>query len=218
MHHALSRAERSVAIRLRSFATLIQLTLVASVVLAQEVEPTTPTVGDAPQSELATDTSAQGPALATSLSSVPAAVLPTAPPSPPTPKKSDESPWKFAYHGYLRAPLRFGIGTRRDSDLPAGYDVSDTRTTIHEATVPDDQYLSFQSTGHNPRSWAEGFFSFGNSFATGTLGIGSYNLTEAGFNDYEANWGVSQAYVTLTPDLPWENVRLWGKAGAIVDR
>src|SRR5678815_147362 len=27
-----------------------------------------------------------------------------------------------------------------------------------------------------------------------------------------------QAYVTLTPDLPWENVRFWAKAGAIVDK
>ena len=50
------------------------------------------------------------------------------------------------------------------------------------------------------------------------LGIGSYNLTEGGFNDFRANWGISQAYVLLTPDLGFENVRIWAKAGAIVDR
>jgi hypothetical protein len=140
------------------------------------------------------------------------------PSAPPPPAKHDESSWKFAYHGYLRAPLRLGVGKRLDSDLPPGYDVSGSRTTLHEATVPDDQALSFSSTQHNPRSWAEGFFSFGNELATGTLGIGSYNLTEGGFNDVNANWGIMQAYVTLTPDLPWENVRLWAKAGAIVDK
>jgi hypothetical protein len=68
------------------------------------------------------------------------------------------------------------------------------------------------------RSWGEAFFGFGNGMATGVIGIGSYNLTEAGFNDYEANWGISQAYVLLTPDLGYDNVRIWAKAGAIVDR
>jgi hypothetical protein len=131
---------------------------------------------------------------------------------------SDESSWKFDYHGYLRAPLRFGIGKRLPEDTP-GYDPSlQGETTWHEATVPDDQYLSFQSTGHNMRSWGEGFFSFGNQLASGTLGIGSYNFTEAGFNDVDAQWGITQGYVTLTPDLGYENVRLWAKAGAIVDK
>jgi hypothetical protein len=68
------------------------------------------------------------------------------------------------------------------------------------------------------RSWAEGFFGFGNGVAQGVIGFGSYNLTEGGFNDYQANWGISQAYVMLTPDLGYENVRIWAKAGAIVDR
>jgi hypothetical protein len=131
---------------------------------------------------------------------------------------SEESSWKFDYHGYLRAPLRFGIGKRLPEDTP-GYDPSlQGETTWHEATVPDDQYLSFQSTGHNMRSWGEGFFTFGNQLASGTLGIGSYNFTETGFNDVDAQWGITQGYVTLTPDLGYENVRLWAKVGAIVDK
>jgi len=130
----------------------------------------------------------------------------------------DEQAFKFDYHGYLRAPMRLGIGKRLPEDTP-GYPVSlQGETTLHEATVPDDQYLSFQSTAHNMRSWAEGFFSFGNALVTGVLGIGSYNLTEAGFNDTDANWGITQAYVHLTPDLGYDNFRLWAKAGAIVDR
>jgi hypothetical protein len=132
-------------------------------------------------------------------------------------KAADESSWKFDYHGYLRAPARFGIGKSLPEDTN-GYTVSGTKTTIHEAAVPDDQYLSFQSTGHNMRSWAEGFFSYGNQLAKGVIGIGSYNLTEGGFNDVDANWGISQAYILLTPDLGYENVRIWAKAGAIVDR
>ena len=129
-----------------------------------------------------------------------------------------EAQWKFSYHGYLRAPMRVGLGKRLPEDTN-GYTIANqTDMTIHEATIPDDQYLSFQSTAHNMRSWAEGFFSFGNGIAAGVLGIGSYNLTEGGFNDFRANWGITQAYVLLTPDLGYENVRIWAKAGAIVDR
>jgi hypothetical protein len=142
---------------------------------------------------------------------------------PPSPtwasgkKPTDESAWKFDYHGYLRAPMRMGINKALPEDTN-GYTVSGSKVRLHEASIPDDQYLSFQSTSHNPRSWAEAFFSYGNQLAKGVVGFGSYNLTEGGFNDVDANWGISQAYVLLTPDLGFENVRLWAKAGAIVDR
>jgi len=134
----------------------------------------------------------------------------------------DAGEWKFDYHGYFRAPMRVGFGKRLAEDTN-GYQVVDgdgdpETLTLHEATVPDDQSLSFQSTSHNLRAWAEAAFSFGNRIATGTLVLGSYNLTEAGFNDVDANWGITQAYALLTPDLGFENVRLWAKAGAIVDR
>jgi hypothetical protein len=132
-------------------------------------------------------------------------------------KANDESAWKFDYHGYLRAPMRMGINKALPEDTN-GFTVSGSQTRLHEATVPDDQYLSFQSTAHNMRSWAEAFFSYGNQLAKGVVGFGSYNLTEGGFNDTNANWGISQAYVLLTPDLGYENVRIWAKAGAIVDR
>jgi len=130
----------------------------------------------------------------------------------------DENAWKFEYRGYLRAPMRIGIGKRLPEDTPGFDPALQGETTIHEATIPDDQYLSFQTTAHNMRSWGEGFFTFGNAIASGTLGIQSYNFTEAGFNDVDAQWGISQGYVTLTPDLGYENFRMWAKAGAMVDK
>jgi hypothetical protein len=179
--------------------------------------------GSASIGATATTPGAESAAAAGAVPEVPKERPPTAPP-PQVARRSQmsyeeaEAQWKFAYHGYLRAPMRVGMGKRLPEDTN-GYTISNqTDLTLHEATIPDDQYLSFHSTAHNMRSWAEGFFSFGNGVASGVIGIASYNLTEGGFNDFEANWGISQAYVMLTPDLGFENARIWAKAGAIVDR
>jgi hypothetical protein len=146
----------------------------------------------------------------------------TAAPSPVSRRGQDvedESAWKFGFSGYLRAPMRLGIGKRLATDPNNSPPVEGaSETTLHEPNLPDDQYLSFQSSPHNKRSWAEMFFSYGNALATGTVGVMAYNLTEASFNDVDAQVGISQAYVTLTPDLGYENMRLWWKAGAIVDK
>jgi hypothetical protein len=164
-----------------------------------------------------------GPAAAAGADTQPGEAAPKAPTPPPLTTRSgqksgDESAWKFDYHGYLRAPMKLGIGKRLPEDTN-GYGIKDQgSTTLHEASVPDNQYLSFQSTSHNANSWGEAFFSFGNSWATGVLGIGAYSFTEAGFSDPDSQWGISQGYVLLTPDLGYENVRLWAKAGAIVDK
>ncbi len=142
----------------------------------------------------------------------------SAAPRIPTEPEDSGGSWHFDYHGYLRAPMRIGIGRRLPEDTN-GFGVSGrSATTLHQPVVPDDQYLSFQSTAHNMRTWAEGFFSYGNDWVKGVIGIGAYNLTEAGFSDPESQWGISQAYVELTPDLGYENVRIRGKAGAIVNR
>jgi hypothetical protein len=132
--------------------------------------------------------------------------------------ENDQRSFEFGYHGYLRAPMRVGIERRLPEDARRLEASGTPRTTLHEATVPDDQYLSFQSTSHNMRSWAETVFEFGNGFAKGVLALGSYNLTESGFSDPDANWGISQGYVLLTPNFPFEDLRAWVKAGAIVDR
>jgi len=218
MHHEHARSRRMLGIRPRGALIAVCFSLFAALAHAEPDSPALPaaTPAEVPPSAPVSETTSE-PATLPPLT--PARPAPAAPPPVPPPSVSHEpSSWKFGYTGYLRAPLRFGIGARRRSDLPPGYDVSGTKTTIHEASVPDDQSLSFQTTQHNPRSWGEAFFSYGNSYVSGTIGFGSYNFTEAGFNDYEANWGITQGYVTLTPHLPWENVRLWAKGGAIVDK
>jgi hypothetical protein len=139
-----------------------------------------------------------------------------APPPPPTAATSlsqrgadsGASDWKFDYHGYLRAPMRVGIGKR---DNPTD---GQSGTTLHYPVIPDDQYLSWQSTSHNKKDWSEMFFSIGNSWAKGTLAVQGFNFTDAGWNDVEAQFGIGQGWVTITPDLGYENFRLELKAGS----
>ncbi len=135
---------------------------------------------------------------------------------------SDE--WKFDYHGYFRAPMRIGIGKR---ELDAGHDGTDnpeldvdgaSSTTLHAPIIPDDQFLSFQSTPHNKKDWAEMFFTIGNSWASGTVSIQGYNFAEAAWNDTNTQFGISQGYVDIHPDLGYENVRLNLRAGAFSDK
>jgi len=119
-----------------------------------------------------------------------------------------DTSWKMEYHGYLRAPMRLGMG-KRDNPLDG-----QSGTTLHYPVIPDDQYLSWQSTAHNKKDWAEMFFTIGNELASGTLALQGFNFTDAAWTDPTSNFGISQGYVTLTPDLGYENVRLSVKAGS----
>ncbi|HEY2407461.1 MAG TPA: hypothetical protein VGI10_15730 [Polyangiaceae bacterium] len=137
--------------------------------------------------------------------------------------------WKFEFHGYVRAPMRVGIGRRAPTNprvsnpgfgcaspvaasCPINADQS--KTTLHAPVLPDDQYLGWQHTNHNPRDWAEMFFSLGNSQARGTVSVQGYNFAESTYNDPTTQFGLGQAYVDLTPDLGYEDIRLSLRAGA----
>jgi hypothetical protein len=145
-------------------------------------------------------------------------------------QESDEasSAWKTDFHGYFRVPFRLGLGSR-----PAPRAVSDANQserdtadkapgqsslTLHAPIIPDGQYLSWQSTSHNRSDWAELFFGIGNSWAKATVGLQGYNYTDASFNDPTMQYGIGQAYVTLAPDLGYENFALSLKVGAYQDR
>ena len=144
--------------------------------------------------------------------------------------------WKTDFHGYFRVPFRVGIGSRPSPalPLPVGANQSEktetgtgdfddlapgqSKTTLHAPLIPDGQYLSWQSTSHNRSDWAELFFGIGNSWAKATVGIQGYNFTDASFNDPNTQYGIGQAFVTLAPDLGYENMRLSLKVGAYQDK
>jgi len=120
--------------------------------------------------------------------------------------------WKLDFHGFIRAPMRVGM-SKRDEPTP-----EQSKTTFHSPVVPDDQHLSWQHTNHNPRDWAEIYFSYGNSIAKGTVSIQGFNFTDAAWNEEAAQFGIAQGYVTLTPPLPVDQLKFEWKVGAFANR
>jgi len=147
--------------------------------VAQEAEPSA--VPGNEQPEVKTEAPAAKPAEAKPATTAEATVKTSvaAEPAAPTVKAASsqattvsgpavvaaDNSWKFEYHGYIRAPMRVGIGKR---DNPGA---GQSTTTFHSPIIPDDQYLSWQSSPHNKTDWAELFLSLGNSFAKGTVSI-----------------------------------------------
>lgn len=124
---------------------------------------------------------------------------------------ADDS-WKFEYHGYIRAPMRVGVG-HRDKPGPG-----QSSTTFHAPVIPDDQYLSWQSSPHNKTDWAELYISIGNSLAKGTVSIQGYDFYQGSYQNSASQLGISDGYVDLTPDLGYENVRLNWRVGAFSNK
>jgi hypothetical protein len=123
-----------------------------------------------------------------------------------------DNSWKFEYHGYIRAPMRVGVG-HRDNPGPG-----QSSTTFHSPIIPDDQYLSWQSSPHNKTDWAELFLSYGNAFAKGTVSIQGYNFADAAWSNPTTQLGISDGYVDLTPDMGYENMRLNLRVGAFSNK
>jgi hypothetical protein len=154
---------------------------------------------------------------------------PVTPPAPPTKAAAttaltavsgpavaaNDDSWKFEYHGYIRAPMQVGMGKRAPN---AAEPNAGTGTSLHAPVVPDNQYLSWQSTAHNKTDWAELYFSLGNSWAKGTVSVQGYDFYQGSFGNTASQLGISDGYVDLTPDLGYENVRLSLRAGAFSNK
>jgi hypothetical protein len=119
---------------------------------------------------------------------------------------------KFDFHGFFRAPLRIGKNDRQGPVL-----ATQSSTSFHEPLLLDDQYLNWNYTRAQEKAWAEMFFSYGNAQVTGTLSVTAYN-----FDDWEriadAQFGISQGWLTVNPDPGWDNVRVQWRVGAFTAR
>lgn len=130
----------------------------------------------------------------------------------PVPDSDDE--WKFDYHGYMRAPMRIGIGERANAKT------NQSVTTLSTPMIPTDQYIDWQYTQSAPRSTAEMFFSYGNSIVRGVASIQAFRLSDSTFIDPTLQSGVTLAWVEITPDLSdlVEDLRMNAKVGSFWSR
>src|ERR1019366_4113296 len=149
----------------------------------------------------------------------------------PNPSALGASPgdeFRFSTHGYFRAPLRVGVGQRpacgaaqKPGTAIMGVPCAgpgQSKTNLHSPFLPDDQYLDWRYTRQWEQDWTEVFLNYGNSHVVGTVGFQAYNLTDAGFNDTNAQLGIAQGYVTVTPDLGLPTVRLKWKVGSFWEK
>src|SRR6478735_4058762 len=86
--------------------------------------------------------------------------------------------------------------------------------TIHQPVIPDDQYASYQFTGHNKKEWAEMFFSVGNGTVSGNLAVQAFRFTDAAWQDTTAQFGIGQGWVEVNHDLGFENLKFNAKVGS----
>jgi hypothetical protein len=163
------------------------------------------------------------------VTSSPAQLTGTPTPNALGPSEGDE--WRFSTHGYFRVPLRIGMakrpactdgavaGTVQAGVACAGADQS--QLNFHSPIVPDDQYLDWRYNRQWEKDWAEVFLNYGNSMIVATVGLQAYNVTDASYNNTDAQFGISQAYVTLKPKVAavpelrfdWKVGAFWNRYG-----
>ena len=101
--------------------------------------------------------------------------------------------WQFTFHGYVRGPLRLGIGPGAE---PAPGEKQTLKLHV-PPQIPDGTYTDWRSTNNLGGPWAELQFHYGNDRAAAHVIIGAYNFSEASYRDLQAQLGISQAFVTL---------------------
>ncbi|HET6282624.1 MAG TPA: hypothetical protein VFH73_16790 [Polyangia bacterium] len=106
------------------------------------------------------------------------------------------------FHGFLRAPLRIGLGTGEP-----GFG----GTKLHSPPrVPDSAYTEWSYTNNLGGPWTELHLSYGNAKVFANVKLAAYNLTDASWKDLTAQLGVNQAWITI--NLP----ELFGPKGGIL--
>lgn len=130
------------------------------------------------------------------------------------PAISSGDEWQFGFAGYMRAPLRIGVGERLNAKT------DQATTTLSVPQVPTDSFIDWQYTKTIQREWLEAYFSYGNSWAKGVFSIEQFRFSQSAWADPEAVFGVGQAWVELTPDMSSidENMRMNAKIGSFSGR
>jgi len=113
--------------------------------------------------------------------------------------------FSLAFHGYLRLPLRVGIGS--GSSFGPGVD---NGAKLHSPPqIPDGSYTDWRYTNVSGGPWTELWLQYGNGTVAANVVLAAYDITDASYRDLLSQLGINQAFVSF--ELP----RLFGARGGI---
>ena len=120
--------------------------------------------------------------------------------------------WKFGYHGYFRAPMRFSFDhhqvTQFETDSDGRAVIGADGNVVEKAPfkdwqintvpkVPDANYIDWKTTNSLSGPWGEMIFSFGNDIAVANVQLASYTIADGAWRLLQSQLGINSAYVTL---------------------
>jgi hypothetical protein len=133
---------------------------------------------------------------------------------PPHEASSSEG-YRFAFHGYLRVPMRIGIGSGRGF----GDDVSRGVKLHSPPQIPDGTYTDWRYTNVAGGPWTELWLSYGNDTVTAHVGLAAYNISDAGYRDLVSQLGINHSFLSFHfPQLLGERGGLAWNVGAFSNR
>ncbi len=117
----------------------------------------------------------------------------------------DSAGFELGFHGFLRIPVRAGIGSGRDF----GPGVDPGRKLHSPAQIPDGSYTDWRYTNVSGGPWTELWFSYGNGTVAANVVLAAYDVSDASYRDLLSQLGINQSFISF--DLP----RLFGKQGGL---
>ncbi len=120
-------------------------------------------------------------------------LLVSAPPETSETTTPGDGGWHFDFHGFLRAPMRIGVGSGDTAAPEAGQGMK-----LHAPPfVPDGTFTDWRYTNSLPGPWVELRFIYGNARVKGNVLIDAYNITDGGYRNLQAQLGIDQAFISM---------------------
>jgi hypothetical protein len=113
--------------------------------------------------------------------------------------------YRFSFHGFLRVPVRVGIG----SGTGLGPGVDPGRKLHSPPQIPDGAYTDWRYTNVSGGPWTELWFSYGNGTVAANVVLAAYDISDASYRDLLSQLGINQSFISF--DLP----RAFGKRGGL---
>ncbi|HEY5948948.1 MAG TPA: hypothetical protein VIV40_25830, partial [Kofleriaceae bacterium] len=117
----------------------------------------------------------------------------------------DTSGYSLSFHGYVRLPLRVGIG----SGASFGPGVDNGSKLHSPPQIPDGAYTDWRYTNVSGGPWTEVWLQYGNGTVAANIVLAAYDISDASYRDLLSQLGINQAFVSF--DLP----HLFGDKGGI---